>query len=257
MTRAKKLKKAIRTRARKTGESYTSARRQVLQARTRRAVAPPAATVPPLTTAAAAARAVPSAAGRRVTSDRSVVEKTGHGLDHWFAVLDAFEARAKGHSDRAAHLSEAHGVPGWYCQMITVEYERARGHRVTNQAGTGDFQVSVSRVVPATAAEVAAALGDARRRGRWLRAVDATLGRAVKAAFKAPKAAEVKLKKPDYALTRFPWDRSAIEIHIYGKPGGKSSVIALNKKLAGSAEVEARRALWAQALDALKAELAR
>jgi plasmid stability protein len=35
MTREKKLKKAIRARARKTGESYTAARRQVLQAKQR------------------------------------------------------------------------------------------------------------------------------------------------------------------------------------------------------------------------------
>src|SRR5262245_54991154 len=114
MTRARKLKRVIRSRAAKTGESYTAARRQVLEARRRRAGAPPPE--PPRAPAPQ-----PRSRPRRLTSDTAVRKKTGHGLDHWFAVLDAFGARSKGHTASARHLSEAHGVPGWHCQMITVE----------------------------------------------------------------------------------------------------------------------------------------
>jgi hypothetical protein len=263
MTRAKKLKKAIRARAGKTGESYTSARRQVLQARTRRSAAATPVTAPapaPQTPAAPPSRSKAAAAAksRRTTGERAVLEKTGHGLDHWFAVLDAFGAAGgKGHTARAAHLHQTHGVPGWHCQMITVEYERARGLRVPNQSGTGEFQVSVSKTVAATVAEVARTLSDPRTRGRWLKGVDAHLARAVKAAFTGPQARTVHFKKPDLALVRFPWDGRAIEVYISGKPGRKASVVVNNRKLAGTAEVEQRRAAWSQALEALKAQLAR
>ena len=64
---------------------------------------------------------------RGSVTDEKAREKTGHGLDHWFAVLDRFGGVEKGHSASARHLYDDHGVPGWYAQGITVAYERARG----------------------------------------------------------------------------------------------------------------------------------
>jgi hypothetical protein len=252
MTHAKKLKKAIRARARKTGESYTAARRQVLQARaprTRRAGAVAATAPPPPDRAAAPARQ------RRTTGERAVKEKTGHGFEHWFAVLDALGTPRKGHTDRAAHLHHVHGVPDWHCQMIAVEYERARGLRLPNQSCAGDFQVSVSKTVPASVEEVARTLSDPRRRRQWLRGVDPGLARAMDAALSGPQARKVDVKRADYARLRYPWDGSTIEIYINGKPNGKTSVAASNTRLAGPADVDHRRAVWAQALDQLRERL--
>jgi len=66
------------------------ARRQVLEARRRKAGG---------ATSAAVTKAPPTAAPARGPASRpprpreaSLIEKTGHGLDHWFAVLDAFDA---------------------------------------------------------------------------------------------------------------------------------------------------------------------
>jgi len=249
MTRAKKLKKAIRSRAAKTGESYTSARRQVLEAKRRRAIAPP-----PAAPRAAAPR-VP-ARSRSVTSDTAVRAKTGHGFAHWFAVLDDFGARTKGHTASARHLREDHGVPSWHCQMITVEYERLHGLRARNQSCDGDFQVTVSRTVPGTVEQVAVLINDRRRRARWLRAADPQLARAVEAAFTGPQARRVTLKTPRYAHLRFPSDGATVEIFINAKPGGKATVAAAHTKLAGADAVERQRALWRAALDELRSQLA-
>src|SRR5687768_15705436 len=134
MTQQKKLKKAIRARSEKTGESYTAARRQVLLAREEPAPLPPA----------------PKPPAKGGISEESVLKKTGHGLDHWFGVLDTFGGAAQGHTAMAAHLYKEHGIPGWHSQGITVAYERARGLREVNQACTGKFQVTVSKTVPAT-----------------------------------------------------------------------------------------------------------
>ena len=250
MTQARKLKKAIRSRAARTGESYTAARRQVLEARRRRTAAPPPAP------AAATSKAPARSRRRGDTYDARLREKTGHGLDHWFAVLDRFGAAAKGHTAAARHLGQEHGVPDWHCQMVTVEYERARGLRVANQTCDGDFQVTVSRTVAATAAQVAELINDAARRRRWLRAADPVIARALEAAFAGDQPRRVTLKTPEYARLRFPCEGTTVEILIYGKPGGKASVSAHNMKLPGSAAVEARRAMWGAALDGLRRALA-
>jgi hypothetical protein len=228
MTHAKKLKKEIRARAARTGESYTAARRHVLLARGKNGpAAPPSKAKPPI-------------------GDAAVAKATGRGLDHWFAVLDAFGAVAKGHTASAAHLNEDHGVRGWYSQMITVAYERARGKRSRNQSCAGDFQVGVSRAVNAPVHEVMAAL----REGRWLDGVDPELARAL------PKPATLVMKGEKYAKLRYKWDGSAIEIRVTPKKGG-STIVADNTKLADAAQVERRRAQWRGALDALRAFLAK
>ena len=241
MTQQKKLKKAIRARSEKTGESYTSARRQVLLAREKPAKAPepPPAPKPP---------------AKRGISEESVLKKTGHGLDHWFGVLDAFGGAAKGHTAMAAHLYKEHGIPGWHSQGITVAYERARGLREVNQACTGKFQVSVSKTVPATVAEVVDALKSADRRAAWLQGADPGLVQALDAAFTSDKPREVKTKGSDYAWLRFPWDGRTVEIRITGKPTG-ASVVADNKDLPEPALVEQRRAQWRTALEGLQRHL--
>jgi len=252
MTQLKKLKKSIRSRSEKTGESYTAARRQVLLARdkaepakspeTEAATPPPPTDPPPSPTAAAAKGSV---------SDESARKKTGHGHDHWFAVLDEFGAAAKGHTAAAAHLHEQHGVPGWHAQGITVAYERARGLREMNQSCTGTFQVNVSKTVPANVALVIEALKDASQRAAWLQGADPGLVEALDAAFTGDKPREVKTKGSDYAWLRFPWDGSTVEIRITGKPKG-ASVVADNGNLASPEQVEQRRAQWRVALDRLK-----
>jgi len=262
MTQQKHLKKTIRARSQKTGESYTAARRQVLLAREKKTggsqlvVAPE----PPPAPVAAAAPAPPSPPPpasrprRGEVSDESARKKTGHGLDHWFAVLDAFGAASKGHTAAAAHLYEAHGVPGWHAQGITVAYERARGLRELHQSCAGDFQVSVSKTVPATVAEVVDALKSADRRAAWLEDADPGLVRAFDAAFSGAKPREVKTKGSDSAWMSFRWDGTKAEIRITGKPKGASVAVA-STDLADAEQVEQRRAQWRVALAGLQRHL--
>jgi hypothetical protein len=251
MTQQKKLKKAIRARSRKTGESYTAARRHIVRGtdRTTATVATAPKTPP-----------VPAPGRRSARTDArkgeaGVIKKTGHGYDHWFAVLDAFGAAAKGHTASAAHLYREHGVPGWHCQMVTVEYERERGLRAMNQSCAGDFQVNVSKVVPVSVAEVVDAVRSSRRRAQWLKTADAALARALEAALSGPKARDVKVRSSALAGLRYPWDDGRVEIYIAGKPNGRTSVVASMTKLAGPEQVEERRAQWRAALEGLKGHL--
>jgi hypothetical protein len=259
MTREKKLKRAIRARSLKTGESYTAARRHVLaterrQGAGRRPAAAEAAQ--PEATAPVAETARPAAtAAKPVVSDALVLEKTGHRLAHWFEVLDRFGAATKGYTASARHLNREHKVQAWYSQAITLSYQRAHGLRAVNQAFDGGFQVSVSRVVPASVDEIIGALDNKRRRTAWLKSADPELAAALDRAFTGSKPQRVTRKDDLNAMLRFRWGRSRVELYITGKPRGGATVVAWNTKLEGSAEVENRRARWRAALDALKQHL--
>jgi hypothetical protein len=243
MTQAKKLKKQIRSRARKTGESYTAARRQVLRQRSssaRRSATPstPAADVP---------------ASLRKKEVR-LVEKTGHGWAHWFAVLDAFGAAQKGHTAAARHVASDHGVDGWHAQEITVEYERARGLRATHQRLSGHYEVSVSKVMPAPVGEVVAALRDRKRREAWAKSMDRELREALEAALVGPKG--LRQRDRGDALMRFRTSAGvAILLSLDPRPKGRSSLVATNMKLKAKDDVERYRAAWRPALEALSRHL--
>lgn len=244
MTRSKKLKRRIRSRARKTGESYTSARARLL-VRARPSKRGPAQ---------AAAPARPATRG--VASPERVLERTGETLDHWFSVLDAFGAAGKGHTAAARHLGTDHGVDAWYAQGITVAYERARGLRAPHQRASGDYEVSVSKVVPATAAAVAAVFDNAAARRAWLLAagssVAASLGEALKS---APRMRLVK--NGASARLRSKVGDTAVAISVDGKTGSRSSVVATIMKLRSPREVEEQRAAWRRILETLRTHLAR
>ncbi|HET8646971.1 MAG TPA: DUF4287 domain-containing protein [Vicinamibacteria bacterium] len=260
MTKGKHLKRAVRARAAKTGESYSSARRHLLEARRRRSarVAPAVtgAGVPVPAPTPSSSPAPRSRGARRTTGEASVREKTGRSLAEWFDVLDAFGAADKGHTASARHLREDHGVPSWHCQMITVEYERARGLRSPNQSCDGDFQVSVSRTLAATVVQVARAFAEARQRRRWLQGADPRLARALEAALTADPRREMKLKTPQDARLRYRWEESTVEIRVTGKPGGKAAIVAANTGLADAGDVERRRQAWSEALAGLRQHLA-
>ena len=254
MTQARKLKKDIRARAKKTGESYAAARRQILALRSKRSrqsgAPTPIRSVPP---------SPGSSAGRGAlggVSDLNCRERTGHGLDHWFAVLDAFGAAQKGHTDAARHLRQDHGVPAWHSQGITVAYERAKGLRDINQSSSGRFQVSVSRVVPAGVPQVIRALASAEGRRRWLAEADPGLTRALRAALQGPKRSELAVRPKGDARLRLRWGASSVEIRIDPRPGGKSSIVADNSNLPEPRLIEVRREAWKTALDALRRHLA-
>ena len=118
MTTQKSFKRRVRDRMAKTGESYTSARAQLLPEPTKEQAA------------------------------------TGRTYAQWFALLDAAGAAGMTHAQIARALVDEHGVPGWGAQSVTVEYERARGRRAVHQNARGEFYAGVSKTIRRPAAEV-------------------------------------------------------------------------------------------------------
>src|SRR5216684_7087696 len=85
--------------------------------------------------------------------DEVVKAKTGRDWAGWFGALDKVGAAKLDHRAIADILSEKYGVPGWWYQMVTVEYERARGLRVPHQKA-GGFSVGISKTVGVSLSEL-------------------------------------------------------------------------------------------------------
>jgi hypothetical protein len=255
MTRSRALKQIIRSRAAKTGERYTAARRHVLnQVAVERPDGSPGtgdrSTTPvePRAGTPASAATVPT---KGSVTDEKAREKTGHGLDHWFGALDRFGGVDKGHSALARHLYEDHGVSGWYSQGITVAYERARGARALNQRTSGDYEVSVTKTLDGDTPALVRAFTDAKRRDVWLNAANAELGAALTAALKARSSKGFVIRPDGMGRYRYKWATTTVQIYLIPKAGNRTSVVVTHFALRDAGAVEESRARWRAALASL------
>jgi hypothetical protein len=265
MTRARALKQVIRARAAKTGERYTTARRQILrqvddkpkglspqavqkspQAVQKSPHAVQASTVAGVSSAPAAA-----ASTKGGLSNAKTIEKTGHDLQYWFAILDGFGGIEKGHTASTAFLYNNYEVSGWYCQGIVVAYERARGKRVMNQRCDGAFEVSVSKVIAATTPVLVKAFTDKKKRKVWSLDVDSGLVEALEAGLKDAKSKGFITRPDGQARFRFKWEGTTVQLYLSAKGPHKTSVVAQQMKLRDAAQVERYRGLWKTAFAAL------
>jgi len=168
-------------------------------------------------------------------SDAVVKAKTGKNWAGWFGALDKAGAAKLHHGAIAAILSEKHGVPGWWCQMVTVEYERARGLRVRHETTTG-FSVAISKTIATSLPDLYRATANAAKRKKWF-----------------PKGAFEMSSQTKNKYFRGSWKKNArLEIGFYAKGAGKAQIAMQVSKLAKKADVEGERATWKKALGRLQ-----
>ena len=65
----------------------------------------------------------------RRLSEESVRQATSKGWEEWLGILDAWDARGKGHKLTARYLSDEYEVGGWWAQAVTIRWEWERGVR--------------------------------------------------------------------------------------------------------------------------------
>jgi uncharacterized protein YndB with AHSA1/START domain len=222
MPTQKLLKRRVRERMSKTGESYTSARAQVVRARDR--------------LAEAQAR-LDSA--RELASDEKLLEVTGRDWEAWLAILDRWGARNQKHREIAQYLSTEQGVPPWWTQAITTGYERARGLRMKHQQPDG-FTVYASKTVGVPLETLFAAFVNDTVRARWL----------------TDGAMSLRSSQPD-KIARFDWGNEGTRVLVTfeEKSASKATAHVAHERLPDSATAEAAKADWKARLTALKAHL--
>lgn len=164
-------------------------------------------------------------------SDAAVKAKTGKDWAGWFGALDKAGATKLKHPQIAQLIHEKHGIPGWWCQMVTVEYELARGLRVRHQTATG-FSVSASKTIATSLSALYAATANAAKRKQWF-----------------PKGDLEPSSQTKDRYFRGVWNGSArLEIGFYAKEGGKAQIAVQVNKLAKRTDVDRERAAWKAAL---------
>jgi hypothetical protein len=178
-------------------------------------------------------------AKKRSISDAVVAAKTGKTWPQWFAVLDRAGARTLPHPAIARLLHEKHGVPGWWSQMVTVEYERARGLRAIHQQA-GGYTASVSRTFAAATGTLFRAWTDAPRRRRWLGAARLTVTSATPG---------------KYVHVRCD-DGTRVDVGFYPKGKVRCQMAVAHCKLPRARDVVRMKKYWGAALDRLQKVLA-
>ena len=168
----------------------------------------------------------------------AVSKATGRAWDEWLKVLDRAGAKSMAHKDIALLLSRKFSVPDWWCQMVTVGYEQARGLRVKHETTKG-FRAHASKTIAADVDDLYAAWSDGRQRARWLPAAPLQVRRATEG-----------------KSMRITWEgREDLDENFVAKGPGKSLVQVQHGKLANAAAVARRKKFWAEALARLKAQL--
>ncbi len=230
MPKQKDLKRVVRTRMRKTGESYTSARVHVLGKRDGAAKK----------SAKPAKEPTPDYAALAGMSDEAIQAKTGCTWEQWVGHLDYWGAADKPHREIAEHVKQKFGVPDWWTQTVTVGYERIRGLRAIGQRRSGSYEATKSKTIAAPLDRLYAAFADAKQRKRWLGDV----------------ALVVRKATTDKSM-RITWDDgTSVEVGFYAKGAAKSMVAVAHTKLPDKARADELKRFWSERLDALAAQLA-
>ncbi len=214
MPKQKDLKRLIRTRMQKTGESYTIARSQILGKSSPR----PAeyATI----------------AGM---SDEAVRSKTGRTWQQWVRQLDAIGAARMPHREIAKRLHDSSEISGWWAQMVTVGYERIRGLREIGQRCDGQFQASKSKTFAVPISRLYRSFSVKRTRGRWLGDVDLT----------------IRTSTVDKSM-RMTWpDGTSVHAYFSDKGPQKSQLAIQHTGLARKQDVASRKEFWTERFAAL------
>ena len=223
MTVQKSFKRLVRARMAKTGESYTTARAQLL-----------AGDGP-----ATGDREVPWLA----CSEQRIRERTGRGWEQWFDLLDSWGAEDLTHTEIARRLAEVIGRPllGWDAQAVTTSFERSRGMRaVGERCGPDGFVAAASKTIAAPAEEIFRAVIDPSHRSGWLPDLEL---------------AERTVATPRSARFDVGDGRTRLLVSITSKTATKASISVEQSRLAGPDELEQQRTFWRAALVTLKNDL--
>jgi hypothetical protein len=171
-------------------------------------------------------------------SDAAVKKATGKTWQQWFALLDAAGATTRKHADIVQLLPEE--ISGWWRQMVTVGYERARGLRAVHQKVTGEFAAAASKTFNVPLEVLYEAWDDARTRAAWLK-----------------QGVVVRKATPNKSLRMtVKSGATPVEVNFYARGDNKAQVAIDHRQLGSEAEVQQAKASWKDAFERLQKKLA-
>jgi hypothetical protein len=229
----------------KTGEHYTTARHYLLdlhrqpETSANGAAADTAAAVVEREAAEDASTDFPPRVIDPGMSDAAFTRGTGKSWDEWFALLDAWGAASRTHTDIARHVHETYGTDGWWAQGVTVGYERVRGMRTLHERPDG-FSMNASKTFPVPVERLFSALVEEDERAHWLDGI----------------ALRLRTSQPNRSA-RFdvlPTDKR-LAVNFLARGDAKSAVQFQMERLPQAEDVTTWKAIWKTQFDHLAAYL--
>jgi uncharacterized protein YndB with AHSA1/START domain len=205
---------------RKTGESYTTARSQLLKKQR---------------SAGQSEQPAPADYARLAgMSDEAVRTKTGCTWERWVKALDAIDAMNMSHREIARHVYERYEISAWWAQTVTVGYERIRGLREIGQRRSGEFEANKSKTFAVPIGRLYRAFSHKPTRQRWL-----------------PADLKIRTSTRNKSM-RFTWeDGTSAEAYFTEKTTSKSLVAIQHRRLPSKAAAKKMKEYWAARLAVL------
>jgi hypothetical protein len=163
--------------------------------------------------------------------DEALRAATGKDWSEWLAVLDAAGAAEKKLDHQRVWDLAMQSLPetaGWWGQMVSVGYERARGLREKHESCDGEFQATLSKTFPVPLCAAFAAWADASLRGEWL---------------DAPGLAFTKLNAGKNIRARWP-DGALLDIRFNATGPDRCQIVVDTMKLDNGEAVQRAKAFW-------------
>ena len=233
MPRSKDLKRLVRARMQKTGESYTAARAQILKKKA--APTTQAETPAPASLVIPTPKDYPALAGM---SDEAVKERTGCSWERWVYALDKLGADRMSHREIARLVHDKYETNSWWSQTVTVGYERIKGLRARGQGRDGTYDVSKSRTFDVSVDRLFMAWNDGRMRRRWLNGATTKVRTAT-----APKSLRLDWANGEH--------RGIIAVGFTAKGSAKSAVALEHARLPDRETANRLKQYWSDRLAAL------
>jgi len=169
-------------------------------------------------------------------SDEAVIKATGKSWHAWFNQIDLQDGMRKSHQEIVALLKEESEIDPWWQQMITVEYEKARGLRKQHEMPDG-FQISKSKTIAAKPKALFIAWQDADLRKTWLEDPGFMIRKATK-----------------YKTLRITWIDGKSDVNVYFYPKKDKTQVSINHgKLPDEESALRMKGYWGEQLQKLAA----
>ncbi|HTJ21789.1 MAG TPA: hypothetical protein VL383_05310 [Gemmatimonadaceae bacterium] len=233
MPRNKDLKRLVRARMTKTGESYTAARAQVIRK---------SQSKNPQPVAAAATADYAKLAGM---SDEAIKAATGCTWKRWVGALDHYGAAELSHRDIAKLVGDKYKIGSWWRQTVAVGYERIKGLRDRGQKRDGSFGASKSRTFNVPVQTLYDAWANANLRKRWLDGASVKVRKAT-----APKTIRLDWRDQNGGVS------GIVAVGFAAKGPGKSAVAIDHGKVPDRETANRLKQYWSARFDALGEMLA-
>lgn len=195
-------------------------------------------------------------------SDESIREKTGGTMEVWsLRIREAGLAEAP-HKDIAAWLERKWGMDPWWCQEVTVQFEKLTGRRITGQTAGSGFQVGVSGTFPVSVSRLWEYLTRERALSQFVLEEDPAVLVKEEDGGTGKSGIEWKItvSKEDSHF-RMKWklpgweEASILQVRITEKGPSKSSLTFHHEKLSGPEARGAMKKRWQGVLEGMKRDL--